>query len=235
MTGLLVSVRSAAEAEAALRGGASLLDVKEPANGPLGRAPDAAVAAVVTAAAGRRPVSAALGELRDLSDDASSLPAGLAFVKAGLAGLAAGGWPARLGRFADVLAARCPRCEPVFVAYADHGRAGAPCPAAVCAAACARGHGVLLVDTWGKDGTTLLHWLPRPELEALVGRCRVAGVRVALAGALGAEEIRSLAPLRPDWFAVRGAACGGRDRAAAVEEGRVRRLAELLRAATGGS
>ena len=38
-TRLLVSVRSAAEAEEALAGGAALIDVKEPANGPLGKAP----------------------------------------------------------------------------------------------------------------------------------------------------------------------------------------------------
>ena len=36
MTGLLVSVRDAAEAEAALRGGATLIDVKEPRHGSLG-------------------------------------------------------------------------------------------------------------------------------------------------------------------------------------------------------
>ena len=35
--GLLVSVRSAAEAATALAGGADLIDVKEPSRGPLGR------------------------------------------------------------------------------------------------------------------------------------------------------------------------------------------------------
>ena len=47
MTRLLVSVRSAAEAEAALLGGADVIDVKEPDRGPLGRADDAVIAAVV--------------------------------------------------------------------------------------------------------------------------------------------------------------------------------------------
>ena len=65
MTRLLVSVRSAAEAEAALAGGAAVIDVKEPARGALGRADDAVIADVVRAVAGRAPVSAALGELRD--------------------------------------------------------------------------------------------------------------------------------------------------------------------------
>ena len=44
---LLVSVRDAVEAEAALAGGAHLIDVKEPARGALGRADDATIAAVV--------------------------------------------------------------------------------------------------------------------------------------------------------------------------------------------
>ena len=36
MTGLLVSVRSAEEAEIALAGGANLIDIKEPSRGALG-------------------------------------------------------------------------------------------------------------------------------------------------------------------------------------------------------
>src|SRR5256885_16611977 len=43
--GLLVSVRSAGEAEAAIAGGADLIDVKEPAYGSLGRAKDETIAA----------------------------------------------------------------------------------------------------------------------------------------------------------------------------------------------
>ena len=38
MAGLLVSVRSAEEARAALAGGATVIDIKEPDRGPLGRA-----------------------------------------------------------------------------------------------------------------------------------------------------------------------------------------------------
>ncbi|MBV9124193.1 MAG: hypothetical protein JO112_12620, partial [Planctomycetes bacterium] len=65
MAGLLVSVRSAVEAEAALAGGATLIDVKEPAHGSLGRALDAILEEVVACVGGQCPVSAALGELRE--------------------------------------------------------------------------------------------------------------------------------------------------------------------------
>ena len=47
MTRLLVSVRSVEEAEAALAGGADLIDVKEPTRGSLGRADDAVIAAIL--------------------------------------------------------------------------------------------------------------------------------------------------------------------------------------------
>ena len=63
---LLVSVRDAAEAEAALAGGADLIDVKEPSRGPLGRADAGVIRYVVKAVGGRAPVSAALGELKEL-------------------------------------------------------------------------------------------------------------------------------------------------------------------------
>jgi (5-formylfuran-3-yl)methyl phosphate synthase len=83
-TRLLVSVRNPAEALAALAGGADLIDVKEPARGPLGRAGDAVITAVVRCIAGRRPVSAALGELA--AEPKTDAPPGLRYHKWGLAG-----------------------------------------------------------------------------------------------------------------------------------------------------
>ena len=47
--------------------------------------------------------------------------------------------------------------------------------------------------------------------------CRDAGVTIALAGSLGRSLIRTLKPTAPDWFAVRGAACEGLHRTAAVD------------------
>src|SRR5262245_40260453 len=69
---LLVSVRSVEEAEAALAGGAGLIDVKEPNNGALGFAGVEVIAAVLRMVAAQRPVSAALGELSDSSFPSSA-------------------------------------------------------------------------------------------------------------------------------------------------------------------
>jgi uncharacterized protein (UPF0264 family) len=227
--GLVVSVRGAAEVEAALAGGAALVDVKEPARGSLGRADDATITEVVRAVRGRVPVSAALGEWRQPGAQhwPAALP-GLSFVKWGLAGC--GGmylWKPLLRAVARNLTGRQPGVAVAAAAYADWRQARAPRPDEVCAFACEHGLGAFLLDTWAKDGKTLLDWLSPDEAAALCGRCHAAGVRVALAGSLGPEQIQALLPARPTWFAVRGAACAGGRRDAVLDPSRVRLLADL--------
>jgi len=81
---LLVSVRSADEARAALAGGADLIDVKEPSRGPLGAADSEVIGDVLRAVDGRVPVSAALGEFVAWRD--RPVPRGLHYAKWGMAG-----------------------------------------------------------------------------------------------------------------------------------------------------
>ena len=230
MTRLLVSVRSAAEAEAASAGGAALIDVKEPARGALGRADDATIADVVRVVAGRAPVSAALGELRD--EPRAKTPAcltSLTFVKCGLAACATeDGWRSELDALADAARQAAPLCRMVAVAYADWRRARSPAPDEICAFVCQRPGWGFLLDTWAKDGLTLLDWLSRVELDRLCRVCRDAGAPIALAGSLGRSLIRTLKPTDPDWFAVRGAACHGLQRTAVIDADKVRDLVDLI-------
>ncbi len=114
------------------------------------------------------------------------------------------------------------------VAYADAQQAQASDVDEVYEHLLGIGQRVLLLDTFEKDGRSLLDWLDQATIEQLVTRCRTAGVRVALAGSLGFDEIRALKRLQPDWFAVRGAACQGRQRNTAIDAGRVRQLVELI-------
>jgi uncharacterized protein (UPF0264 family) len=231
MTHLLVSVRSVAEAEAALAGGAALVDVKEPANGSLGRADDRVIAEVAAFVAGRLPVSAALGEFLD--NGTSPLPSALPllnYVKWGFSccGHTTTGWAESLRAAAGRLRESQPNCGFVAVAYADWQRADAPCPDEVCDLAVRVGAGALLLDTWGKDNSTLLDWLQPDALARLRTRVRRERLPLALAGGLGMTQIRALLPLAPDWFAVRGAACRDRQRGGSVERDRVRLLVNLL-------
>src|SRR5438093_1517849 len=87
MTGLLVSVRNAVEAETALAGGADIIDVKEPRRGPLGPADPRVWDAIHRALDGRAVTSAALGELLfDPVEQLAPLAIGFRFAKIGLAG-----------------------------------------------------------------------------------------------------------------------------------------------------
>ena len=213
MTRLLVSVRSAAEAEAALAGGAAVIDVKEPTHGRSAGPTTRSSPTWSRTVAGRAPVSAALGELRDRPErELAVVPAvaGLREMRPGwVRGEQGDWWRSAIDALAGAVQETAPSCRMVVVAYADWRRAQAPPPDEVCTFVCRRPGWGLLLDTWGKDGLTLLDWMSRVEMDRICRVCRDAGVTIALAGSLGRSLIRTLKPTAPDWFAVRGAACEG--------------------------
>lgn len=223
---LLVSVRSAAEAELALAGGADLIDIKEPRHGALGAADADVWQDVRRVVAGRAPVSAALGEL--LEDDVLSrarAAAGLRYAKFGLAGCHSRvGWLARWHKSISAL----PRgVLPVPVAYADWPAADAPSPSVALALAQQSPAKLLLIDTFDKRRGNLLSALTWDGLQVIRDHARQAGVQLVLAGSLDARAIEQLLPLAPAYFGVRGAVCrGGRD--GRLDEALVKSLARLL-------
>jgi uncharacterized protein (UPF0264 family) len=233
-TRLLVSVRSAAEVEPALAGGAALVDVKEPDNGGLGAPTEETVRTVLAAVGGRVPVSAAMGEQSEFHRPSSEL-AGCSFLKWGPAGLRTiQAVRAAHEQNRHEVAQAVPGAQVVLVGYADWRRADAPPAEEVCGLACQLPGSVLLLDTFTKEGgRSLLDFLPLPRVSLLCRLCRSAGVRVALAGSLERRHLEELLPARPDWFAVRGAVCGG-GRTGRVEERRVRELTTLLNSLPAG-
>jgi (5-formylfuran-3-yl)methyl phosphate synthase len=224
---LLVSVRNASEAAAALAGGADIVDAKEPLNGPLGKVSPAALASIASAVAGAAPVSAALGDIgRDDivrgAHDATSV--GAAFVKVGFAGMRG-----RLDIAADVLASAAVRSPAalVLVAYADYETAGAPSPEEVIALADRANAGGVLIDTCDKRGPGLTGLMTAQSLRTFVTRARSAGRTVAIAGSLGVEDLDRVRDAGADIAGVRGAACDG-GRSGVVSASRVRALRRAL-------
>jgi uncharacterized protein (UPF0264 family) len=225
---LLVSVRDADEAEAALEGGAGLIDIKEPRAGSLGKATDSTIAEIVNRVAGRQPISAALGELAEWNDSVRvQIDPGVRLLKIGLAHLGSRpDWRQRLEAFRANITGSS-RGALVFAAYADWQRAGAPSVEDIAELALRSDAPAFLIDTWGKDGSTLLDWMSVSDLQAICNRFRRSGIPVALAGSLRRDQLRRLASIRPTWLAVRGAACiGGRD--GTIDSERVRNLAAEL-------
>lgn len=226
MTRLLVSVRSAAEAEVALDGGADVIDVKEPRRGALGPA-EPRVWREVQAVVGKRAMqSAALGELLvDPVEELARGAAGFRFAKIGLAGgHTASGWIARWRKAVCAL----PRgVEVVPVAYADWPAAKAPSPSVALILAQHSAARLMLIDTHDKSRGGLLEQLSLESLREIAHDAKQANVQLALAGSLDESAIAAVLELAPAYVGVRGAACrGGRD--GAIDLGRVKSLAKLI-------
>jgi uncharacterized protein (UPF0264 family) len=226
--GLLVSVRSADEVAAALAGGADLVDVKEPAKGPLAPAEAEVVAAVIDAVDGQVPVSAALGEWAPnaITEAHWHLELPLQYVKWGLAGYApAPGWGE------DLLDTRRDlpiSTEMVLVAYADWERAKSIPPAEVAKFAKRFRFKAFLLDTWGKDSKTLLYFMTAKEIAELVDGLKRVYTTVAVGGSLRPEQLKQLRGVAPDYFAVRTSVCAAGKRDGVIDAARVKRWKELL-------
>jgi uncharacterized protein (UPF0264 family) len=226
MTGLLVSVRSREEAEIACRGGADLVDVKEPSRGALGAAEPEVWRDIAEGLAGRLPSSVALGELFDRPHcPAEDELQGFQYAKLGLAGgRLVDDWPQHWECHLSRLPASI---IPVAVVYADWRDAQAPTPDDVVYHAMRLGCGAVLFDTFRKGQGNLLERMGLDELTRLSRFLRASGLRVVFGGSLGEESIPSVLSLQPDYVAVRGAACR-QGRNGTVDLMLVRRLAALV-------
>jgi hypothetical protein len=230
---LLVSVVDAGEARAAAAAGADIVDVKNPAEGSLGAPSPAVIAGVRAAVPAELPVSAAIGDMPDLPGTAALAALGAArsgatFVKVGLWGVSTEDDAVVLLR---AVRDAVPGTVVVAAAYADAGRVEhAPLvPELLPRVARASGVGACLLDTAVKDGRGLLEWLSPDALATLVAEAHAAGLEVALAGALRADDLPVVRETGADIAGVRSAACGDGVRSAPLDAARVRALVAAMR------
>jgi (5-formylfuran-3-yl)methyl phosphate synthase len=250
---LLVSVTSAADARAALSGGADIIDAKNPAAGALGAVSLEQFHRIVGAVAGARPVTAALGDAAEASMLERSAhafaAAGASFVKVGFAGVSSASRVEALlaaavrgaVEFGRVGADPCvgpgadTRVRPytegcavaqtsvIAVAYADADRAGSIAPDRLVETAAVAGARGVLLDTFDKTGGGLFDLVSPRQLAAWVAAAHDENLLVALAGKLTADDLCVVRDLGADVAGVRGAACDG-GRTGHVTADRVRLL-----------
>ena len=232
---LLVSVVDAGEARAAAAAGAGIVDVKNPAEGSLGAPEPAVIAGVRAAVPAELPVSAAIGDMPDLPGTAALAALGAArsgatFVKVGLWGVSTEDDAVELLR--AVRDAVDGGAAVIAASYADAERVpGRPLPPGhVVEAARRAGVGGCLLDTAVKDGRGLFEWLSPEALAALVGEGHAAGLEMALAGALQAEDLALVRATGADIAGVRSAACRDGRRSAPLDAGQIGRLRAMCHA-----
>jgi uncharacterized protein (UPF0264 family) len=215
---LLVSVRDAAEAAAALAGGADWIDLKEPLAGALGPVDPTTAREVVQLVGGRCPVSAALGELTTWTNSSDrqllDVP-GIDFVKLGLAGCSDTDCWTKIWLKAQQDIRQAGRSL-VAVAYADWQLARSPEPEEIVALARQSSCQYLLIDTFSKTSSGTLGRLGSAGLGSLLQLAQQHSLRTVVAGKIGLEELDQLPATSIDMVAIRGSACPG-DRRGKVE------------------
>jgi len=233
-TGLLVSVRSAEEANIAVESGCvSIIDLKEPTNGSLGCVSIDIAGKILSHLPDSICKSIALGEVVDWpiwpTADLATRDEVLSqfhFAKAGLSGLAndidwVQRWKACLSELPE-------NVQRVAVAYADADRAGSPSVPSILRSAPEVGCSVLLIDTFCKDRGGLLDLYSIEALTQIVQAARANGLKVVLAGSLDLASTETVRTAEPDFVAVRGAVCG-QGRTSKIELNKVTKLGRLIR------
>ena len=230
---LLVSVTGADEAICALRGGAEIIDAKDPSAGALGAVDPETFSAIRAVVDREAIVSAALGDATSASDVERAAEEmagrGATFVKIGFARVA------DFARVAELIERAVRGCQRgsrtsgvVAVAYADAARVGAVDARSLVSIAADYGARGVLVDTADKAGPGLMALWSTVQLADWVAEVRALGLVAAVAGKLTADAVSAVRFSGADIVGVRGAACVG-GRMGRVSEERVRELRYRLR------
>ena len=208
-TGLLVSVKNAEEAQIAAALGISILDVKAPKEGPLGRPSNKVLREIGTLPLGNAiNRSVALGEVTDFSQRKEPAPQILNqfdYFKLGMSQLKeVKNWPelwkGQIARLGDL--------HPVAVAYGDFHLCAAPEPEDIIRVGGQLGCQFFLLDTFTKvekqnifshaNDSTITRWLEQ---------ARQLGMKTVVAGSIKTKDVNRCVAMRPDYIGVRGALC----------------------------
>jgi uncharacterized protein (UPF0264 family) len=228
---LLVSVRNAEEARAALAGGAAIIDAKDPSRGALGPVGADELARIRTAVPLSHGFSAALGDVeteRDVIRALDGLTEPLDFVKLGFRGVGhSGRIESLLGAAVGAAANRLPPPRVVAVAYADWERTASLAPQEFPELIRRAGASGLLVDTAEKGAGSLRDFLTPGQLVSLGQALRGRRLSYAVAGTLSGADVPLAFAAGAEILGVRGAVTrGGRN--GPVDRNKVAVLAALV-------
>lgn len=235
---LLISPKNEKEAVEAISGGADIIDVKNPHEGPLGASFPWIIKRIRQITPTNIEVSCTIGEEPNHpgSMALASLGAaatGVNYIKAGLYGLRTAKEAVRLMRNVTKAAKEYnPSIKVVASGYADAGRISTVDPLLVPKIAHEAQADIAMIDTAIKDGKSLFTFLTKPQLRHFVEATHNYGLKAALAGSLKKEDLPLVHALGADVVGLRGAACTLSDRVnGEITREKVRELVEVLKRA----
>jgi dihydroneopterin aldolase len=221
MTLMLASVADAEEAALVARGGADIVDFKDPSRGAIGAVEVEVAAAGVGAVAGLAATSATLGdppyEAQTLLARARALRGvGVDMLKLGV------DRPA-LDRLRAPLETLAREGALIGMLFADEAPDFDLIPELK-----ALGFSGAMLDTRRKGAGRLLTHLDVARLAAFCARCRSFGLTAGLAGSLEPPDIPRLLLTAPDALGFRGALCAARERTGPIAPQAVALVRDLI-------
>ena len=224
---LLVSVVNRTEALESIKGGAHILDVKNPKEGSLGANFPRIIKQVKEIVPKNVEVSATLGDLPNLPGTASLAALGAAvsgadYVKTGLFGVKNSEEATTLMNEVCMAVKECNRGVKTIVAgYADFRTVGCVNPLELPAVAHRVEADGVLVDIKVKNGKNkLFNFLTDEKLKEFVKEAHNHNLIVALAGSLDKQDIPRVYDLAADIIGVRGAVCTNKNRLGGKVQGK---------------
>jgi hypothetical protein len=216
---LLVSVINRKEALEAVKGGAHIIDVKNPKEGSLGANFPRVIKEVKQVVPANIEVSATIGDLPNLPGTASLAALGAAasgadYIKAGLFGVQT---------ITDATILTKEICKAVkdyndsskviAAGYADYKKIGCLNPLRLPQVARIAGADGVMIDVKKKNSRSkLFHFLSDSDLKSFVREAHSYGLIAALAGSLETYDIPRIYTLEADVIGVRRAVCTKKDR-----------------------
>ena len=235
---LLISPKNETEALEAIAGGADIIDVKNPKEGPLGANFPCVIKRIRQITPANIEVSCTLGEAPNLPGSMALAALGAAttgvnYIKVGLYGLKTPEEAVHLMRNITKAAKEYnPLIKVVASGYADAARISTVDPLLVPKIAHEAQADIAMLDTAIKDGKSLFNFLTETQLQQFVGTAHNYGLRAALAGSLQKEDLPAVCALGVDVVGLRGAACTLNDRVnGQITREKVQELAEIVKRA----
>jgi uncharacterized protein (UPF0264 family) len=212
---ILISVVNEQEAIAAIKGGAEIIDVKNPLEGALGANFPEVIKGIRKVTPPEIPVSAAIGDAPDLPGLMSLAALGAAncniqYVKVGLYGVRTTERATKmLMEIKKAVKGYKQDIKVIAVAYGDGYKINALSPHDAVLAAVESEIDGCMMDTIIKGEGDLFSSISIGNINKFLKLCRVHNLISALAGSLRVEHLPLLKELRPDIIGFRGGVCSG--------------------------
>ena len=210
---ILVSVQNTIDAIAALKGGAHIIDVKNPKEGALGANFPWIIEQVRAVVSNRAEVSATLGDLQFLPGTASlaalgATVSGANYIKVGLFGVRNCEEAVELMSAVNkAVISFNPKAKVIAAGYADYKIFGCINPVELPSVAKTANIDGVMIDIKSKDSGKLFDYMDREIIRKFIREAHQSDSIAALAGSLQVEDINEILRLEADILGVRRAVC----------------------------